>query len=192
MQNLNNPVIFMIKPDGYVAQEIKAQNAKAKIMDMVAIRHSVSGVEKTTLILLCEDGSLRIYAAHPENTGYWLSPEIQPIGHQFQTGAYSKSRKSKKASKQSSGNQASGKSGAGSAPTFPIDFFEHCTLMNEVEYGGNDLLQIYNTQHLKHRLNSTGLYVTSTRASGFTLDVMNNDPNMVMTGKMDKLQFITF
>ncbi|XP_058454823.1 protein purity of essence [Malaya genurostris] len=182
MQNLNNPVIFMIKPDGYVAQEIKAQNAKAKIMDMVAIRHSVSGVEKTTLILLCEDGSLRIYAAHPENTGYWLSPEIQPIGNQFQTGAYSKSRKSKKSNKQTSGGQSNGKSGSSSAPTFPIDFFEHCTLMNEVEYGGNDLLQIYNTQHLKHRLNSTGLYVTSTRVNGFTLDVMNNDPNMVMTG----------
>ncbi|XP_058117751.1 protein purity of essence [Anopheles ziemanni] len=195
MQNLNNPVIFMIKPDGYMAQEIKAQNAKAKIMDMVAIRHSVSGVEKTTLILLCEDGSLRIYAAHPENTGYWLSPEVQPIGlQQTALGSggvlYGKSaRKSKKSGKHAnhggsggSSSSASGKAGTGSAPVFPIDFFEHCTLMNEVEYGGNDLLQIYNTQHLKHRLNSTGLYVTSTKSTGFTLDVINNDQNLVITG----------
>uniref|UniRef100_A0A182NQY2 UBR-type domain-containing protein n=1 Tax=Anopheles dirus TaxID=7168 RepID=A0A182NQY2_9DIPT len=196
MQSLNNPVIFMIKPDGYMAQEIKAQNAKAKIMDMVAIRHSVSGVEKTTLILLCEDGSLRIYAAHPENTGFWLSPEVQPIGHQQTSGWYGaggisysgkSSRKAKKMGKQSghgasASSSTAGKGGAGSAPSFPIDFFEHCTLMNEVEYGGNDLLQIYNTQHLKHRLNSTGLYVTSTKANGFTLEVSNNDANMVVTG----------
>ena len=77
--------------------------------------------------------------------------------------------------------------GLGSTPVFPIDFFEHSTLMTEVEYGGNDLLQIYNTQHLKHRLNSTGLYVTSTRANGFTLEVINNDPNMVMTGELNNL-----
>uniref|UniRef100_A0A1S4GBR0 UBR-type domain-containing protein n=1 Tax=Anopheles gambiae TaxID=7165 RepID=A0A1S4GBR0_ANOGA len=196
MQSLNNPVIFMIKPDGYMAQEIKAQNAKAKIMDMVAIRHSVSGVEKTTLILLCEDGSLRIYAAHPENTGYWLSPEVQPVGQQQAFGWYGpggsmygkSARKSKKLGKQSAHGaggaslSAGGKGATGSAPSFPIDFFEHCTLMNEVEYGGNDLLQIYNTQHLKHRLNSTGLYVTSTKANGFTLEVSNNDTNMVITG----------
>ncbi|XP_053669765.1 protein purity of essence [Anopheles nili] len=191
MQSLNNPVIFMIKPDGYMAQEIKAQNAKAKIMDMVAIRHSVSGVEKTTLILLCEDGSLRIYAAHPENTGYWLSPEVQPVGHQQAFGWYGangkSSRKSRKSVKHSlngvsASASGSGKGAMGTAPTFPIDFFEHCTLMNDVDYGGNDLLQIYNTQHLKHRLNSTGLYVTSTKTNGFTLDVSNNDQNMVITG----------
>jgi hypothetical protein len=40
--------------------------------------------------------------------------------------------------------------------TFPIDFFEHCQAMNEVEFGGNDLLQIYNMQQIKHRLNTTG------------------------------------
>jgi hypothetical protein len=40
--------------------------------------------------------------------------------------------------------------------SFPIDFFEHCQAMNEVEFGGNDLLQIYNTQQIKHRLNTTG------------------------------------
>lgn len=28
--------------------------------------------------------------------------------------------------------------------------------MNEIEFGGNDLLQIYNPQQIKHRLNSNG------------------------------------
>lgn len=28
--------------------------------------------------------------------------------------------------------------------------------MNEIEFGGNDLLQIYNPQQIKNRLNSNG------------------------------------
>lgn len=43
--------------------------------------------------------------------------------------------------------------------SFPVDFFEHCTALNDVEFGGNDLLQIYNTQQIKHRLNTTGKLV---------------------------------
>ena len=187
MQNSNNPVIFMLKPDGYLVQEIKAQNSKAKIMDMVAIRHQVSGVEKTTLILLCEDGSLRIYAANPDTTNYWLSSEIQPTGNYYNSGVTSKERGgSKKKAKKSSSKQQPPKapqaSLASGAPNFPIDFFEHCTLMNDVEFSGNDLLEIYNVQQLQHRLNSTGLYVASTRFNGFTLEAINKDANMVITG----------
>lgn len=54
---------------------------KAKITDMVAVRHwcgGGGGEQKSTLILLCEDGSLRMYSASQEHTGYWLSPAIQP------------------------------------------------------------------------------------------------------------------
>lgn len=43
-------------------------------------------------------------------------------------------------------------------------------------------LQIYNTQQLKHRIDTTGLYVVSTKSTGFTLKVINNDPKIVMTG----------
>jgi E3 ubiquitin-protein ligase UBR4 len=178
MQNSNNPVIFMLKPDGYLVQEIKAQNSKAKIMDMVAIRHQVSGSEKTTLILLCEDGSLRIYAANNETTSYWMSPEVQPIGNYYNSGVTNKDKKKKtKKSK-----QQIPKPPIASSTTFPVDFFEHCSGMNDVEYGGNDLLEIYNVQQLQHRLNSTGLYVASTRFNGFTLETVNKDANMVITG----------
>lgn len=187
LQTSNNPVIFMLKPEGVVMQEIKAQNSKAKIMDMVAIRHASSGVEKTTLLLLCEDGSLRIYAANTENTNYWLSPEVQPIANQSYSSFLPKSsKKNKKLGSKLLSAASASKSGAGgsaaSPPAFPIDFFEHCNCLNDVEFGGNDLLQIYNTQQLKHRLNATGLYVTSTRANGFTLEITNNDPNTVITG----------
>lgn len=185
MQTSNNPVIYMLKPDGIVMQEIKAQNSKAKIMDMVAIRHASSGIEKTTLLLLCEDGSLRIYAANTENTNYWLSPEVQPIANQSYSSYLPKSNKKNKKSgskSQSFGGGSKSSNGTTSPPSFPIDFFEHCHCLTDIEFGGNDLLQIYNTQQLKHRLNATGLYVTSTRANGFTLEVTNNDPNTVLTG----------
>ena len=180
----------MLKPDGYVAQEIKATNTKAKIMDMVAIRHSVSSTEKTTLILLCEDGSLRIYSANFATTNFWLSPEIQPIGNYYNSGIVfgggkdsgQGKRKSKKVlAKTSSKGALNGAAGSAST-TFPVDFFEHCSVMPEVEFGGNDLLQIYNTAQLKNRLNSTGLYVVSTRTTGFTMEITNNDANFVMAG----------
>lgn len=61
----------MLKPDTVLVQEIKVVPAKAKIMDMVAIRHPSSNADhRTTLILLCEDGSLRIYMAAMEQTGF--------------------------------------------------------------------------------------------------------------------------
>ena len=46
---------------------------------MVALRHcATSQDQRTTLILLCEDGSLRIYSANIDSTNYWMSPGLQP------------------------------------------------------------------------------------------------------------------
>ncbi|XP_035739496.1 protein purity of essence-like isoform X1 [Vespa mandarinia] len=170
LQTSNNPVILMIKPDAIMIQEIKVLPAKAKIMDMVAIRHPSSNAEhRTTLILLCEDGSLRIYMAGMEQTGFWMSSAIQP--NCTITGI--------KPTRKKKTNKTTKPTGS---VTFPIDFFEHCQVMNDVEYGGNDLLQIYNVAQIKHRLNTTGMYVVSTKAMGFNVEVTNNDAILVMTG----------
>lgn len=170
LQSSNNPVILMIKPETIMIQEIKVVPAKAKIMDMVAIRHPSSNAEhRTTLILLCEDGSLRIYMAAMDQTGFWMSPSVQPVG----TMATIKQPKKKKTAK---AGKPSG------SVSFPIDFFEHTQAMNDVEFGGNDLLQVYNVAQIKHRLNTTGMYVASTRSLGFNVEVINNDPTLVMTG----------
>lgn len=59
----------MLKPDSVLIQEIKVVPSKSKIMDMVAIRHNSGNEQRTTLILLCEDGSLKIYMANMEQTG---------------------------------------------------------------------------------------------------------------------------
>ncbi|KAK2587955.1 hypothetical protein KPH14_004040 [Odynerus spinipes] len=170
LQTSNNPVILMIKPDVIMIQEIKVLPAKAKIMDMVAIRHPSSNAEhRTTLILLCEDGSLRIYMAGMEQTGFWMSSAIQP--NCIMTGIKPARRKKTNKTAKPMGSV-----------TFPIDFFEHCQVMNDVEFGGNDLLQIYNVAQIKHRLNTTGMYVVSTKAMGFNVEVTNNDAILVMTG----------
>ena len=56
----------------------------SQVTDLVAIRHLVGAgadgktEQRTTLILLCDDGSLRIFMASPETTSFWLSPTIQP------------------------------------------------------------------------------------------------------------------
>ena len=49
------------------------------------------------------------------------------------------------------------------ATSFPMDFFEHCQQTNDVEFGGSDVLHVYNSQQVKHRLNTAGMYVASTK-----------------------------
>jgi hypothetical protein len=45
-QATNNPVVLMIKPDTLMIQEIKVVPAKAKIQDVVAIRHNASNSDQ--------------------------------------------------------------------------------------------------------------------------------------------------
>ena len=45
----------------------------------------------------------------------------------------------------------------------PVDFFESCTLTNEIEYGGNDLLEVYNRNLIKQRLATGSQYVACTK-----------------------------
>ncbi|XP_041973883.1 protein purity of essence isoform X2 [Aricia agestis] len=176
-QASNTPVVLMLTPTNIYVQEIKVVPAKAKITDMVAVRHWCGGEQKSTLILLCEDGSLRMYCASPDATGYWLSPAIQPVHAPRR-----RTRTSHLTPHARKQQQAVTKSTTNGATQFPIDFFEHCVAMSDIEFGGNDLLQVYNTGQIKHRLNTTGLYVVSTKMSGFTMEVSNSDPNMVICG----------
>uniref|UniRef100_A0A2R5LN58 Putative e3 ubiquitin-protein ligase ubr4 n=1 Tax=Ornithodoros turicata TaxID=34597 RepID=A0A2R5LN58_9ACAR len=179
MQFSNNPLVLMVKPGSVMIQEIKLLTAKSKITDLVAIRHPTSSGEmRTTMILLCEDGSLRIYMASPDQTGYWLRPAFQPTVPGSASGAPSQARppRKKKAAR------VRGSVTTATSVSFPVDFFEHCSLQQDVEFGGNDLLQIYNTQQVKHRLNTNGMYVACTKPGGMTLEVTNPDSSMVMVG----------
>ncbi|KAL5019292.1 hypothetical protein ScPMuIL_005014 [Solemya velum] len=169
-QSSNNPIVLMIRPDTIQVQEIKATSAKAKIQDVVAIRHTASNSDqRTTMILLCEDGSLRIYMANQDNTNYWLSPYLQPQSPI----SVLKPVRQKKVTK--TGRSVS-------SVNFPVDFFEHCQQSSDIEFGGNDILQVYNVQQVKHRLNTTGMYIASTKPSGFTMEIINTNGSTVMVG----------
>lgn len=79
-------------------------------------------LRRTTLIILCEDGSLRIYVANTSSsTEYWLHPQFQPSSPLALLRAHPgrKCHVSKKTDNLK----------------FPIDFFEHCQLSNDVEVG---------------------------------------------------------
>lgn len=73
--------------------------------------------------------------------------------------------------------------GQSGKPQFPVDFFEHCSQLQDIEFEGNDLLEVYNREQLKTRLSSNSLYVVCTKRGGFKLEIVNGDSSMVMTGK---------
>lgn len=264
----NNPVIFMFLPDKIFYQEIKLVNnngapSKAKIQDMVAIRHPSSSLssenqndseiasdlqdsldnliglnskhkEKTTMILLCDDGSLKIYVADSEKTEYWLQPYLRPTHPILQSKSISSwssaslyqlcpmvikevsqqlERDSKERLKTIDSNhtkpseqntqfsanvdnlkttnnkikrsntikmknnykKVSGTQSSLQPNLFPIDYFEKCTELKDVEYSGSDLLEIYNSQQLKLRLqySNSQKFILSKKSQGFRLEIIN-------------------
>lgn len=185
-QQSNNPVIFMIKPDTILIQEIRLPNVKQKITDIIGLRHnSFFGELRTTLLLLCEDGGLRLYVASTKETNFWLRPSLLTpynLGSSLHPVSLKGTKKKKvgKITKSITTNNTSNPSNG--SVSFPIDFFEHCTLLTDIEFGGNDVLQVYNLQQLKDRLNSNRMYIASTKSGGFTINVTNNDPSMVIVG----------
>lgn len=76
-QSSNNVAVLLVTPKEFILQELKLQNSKTKIMDFVAIHHNISGTEKTSIIVLCEDGSLRLYNANLNKTNFWLAPHLK-------------------------------------------------------------------------------------------------------------------
>lgn len=178
MQQTNSPVIIFVKPKIILVQEIKIIPSKSKITDLVALRHSPSSEARTTLILLCEDGSLKIFTANSGITDCWLrgaeSDLALPADSHSSITALRPARKKKP--------PKPGSSRTLGLSSFPIDFFEQCTLISDVEFGGSDLLQVYNVQQLKNRLNSQSTYVACSKRGGFTMEITNKDAFSVICG----------
>ena len=128
---------------------------KVKPIDLVAIRHVVApGRLKTSLLILCDDGSLRV-SNSSELTDYWLSPRLRP--HLELN--FAKASATGKASNKLTGinrRMAKYTKVPGGQLLFSADFFEHCQALTDIEFGGNDLLQIYNPAQLKNRINNNG------------------------------------
>lgn len=128
----------------------------SKIIDIVAIRHAVApspsvgdnGGEgpdggqllRTTLILLCEDGSLKIYMASPEHTEFWMSGRLSPMAAAAASGIAQ--IKPPRRGRRQAAKMPRPERGAAGGSGFPVDFFEFCSPITDVEYGGNDVLQV--------------------------------------------------
>lgn len=126
-----------------------------------------------------KDGSLRIYMVSHDLTDLWL--KLSPIHNLTASfGPFSTQKSSRKRKIACKANRKA--TNSNSSPTFPVDFFETLLVLGEIDFGGNDLLSVYNVQQLKARLNTSGMYITCTKATGFSIDVVNNDSNMVPCG----------
>lgn len=133
---------------GSYIQEIRMVG-KIKPVDIVAIRHVANqGKMKTSLLILCDDGSLRVCDAS-ESTEFWLNPKLRPHQDLLSVKPFLKKGSASKRLKQIP-KCTNGKL------IFPVDFFEHCQPIQDIEFGGNDLLQTYNGAQIRNRLNSPG------------------------------------
>ncbi|UJR08441.1 hypothetical protein I4U23_012711 [Adineta vaga] len=217
-QMTNNPVVLMLTPFVVRQSEIKMQIKTTKIQDIVALRYD----QRTTFILLADDGSLKILLAESDKTNYWLDKfyqkkksypmidfdlneenfDYENINSQYpisdnetdeQQEPIVKRRKQTITTSATttslpinptifSINQTNESLGNDSIK-FPVDFFESCHPLTEYEFGGRDLLDVYNVAQLKLRLSTPGLFIANVRTGGFTLEVINKDSdNMVITG----------
>ena len=107
--------------------------------------------------------------ANVDQTNYWMSPSLQP---QSAITILKPSRKKKTVKAGRPTGQV----------TFPVDFFENLTQTNDVEFGGNDVLQVYNTTQIKQRLNTVGCYIAACKPPGFNIDVINTNSSTVIVG----------
>jgi E3 ubiquitin-protein ligase UBR4 len=153
------------------------------------------GDNKTTMIILCDDGSLKIYVADANKTEYWLQTATTGVVSNNSTLVDMLSTRLCRQNKHANGGNAGSHVSAleSSAdrqtgrttvakPLFPIDYFERCTQLNDIDITGNNgLLEVYNSQQIKHRL-LNNKYILCTKPNGFKLEISNKEANFVLTG----------
>ena len=148
----NNPVVLLVRPEVLQVHELKPLPAKSKIQGFVVVRQPTSPGEsvsvmwmrnayllfflqpsqhRTTMILLCEDGSLRIHlTGSADSILYWLQQQFQPSSPLACLSAHSMTK-------------VSSFQRRGGAPKFPVDFFEHCQRMSNNEVDVSSTLRDY-------------------------------------------------
>jgi E3 ubiquitin-protein ligase UBR4 len=191
-QMTNNPVVLMITPSTVRLNEIKMAIKTTKIQDIVALRHD----QRTTFILLADDGSLKFFLAEFEKTNYWLNKfyqkkkyfpmidlDLNEENFDYDNFNYQctlsdnetddqqepiiKRRKQTITTTTSTltptVNQINEPSNG--SVKFPVDFLESCHVLTEYEFGGRDLLDVYNVAQLKLRLSTPGMFVANVRTN---------------------------
>jgi len=83
-QTSNNPVVLMVKPDSLLVQEIKVVPAKAKIQDVVAIRHNASNSDQVGGYFSCLQTVILLPFCVTFSTGLLVCHENYPSFRLFQ------------------------------------------------------------------------------------------------------------
>jgi E3 ubiquitin-protein ligase UBR4 len=181
----------MVQPRAILVQELRTGNSKVKALDVVAFRHtSASGKEsKTSLLMLCEDGSLRVHNVQADKTSTWIptsaavtlaasfpkvprkkkyarsvSKPAAPSGVVSHFAEFLLLKNLQKKKKKNCSNYFpffSIEIFVGSRH-FATDFFEHCQPLQDVDFGGQELLYIYSSSQLKRRLTEHGELIQPT------------------------------
>ena len=159
------PLVLALAHDKWTFQAIRNSNHKIKALDMVVTKHINN---QAILASVNEDGTLKFCALNGEMAGSWSTTGLSSAGCKVALqGTPPKLRES------AANNDKN--------PDFPVDFFEECTVLSNVEYGG-DLIDVYPKNKLKTRLDQNAMYIISERTAGFTIDVQNNDHTHVVCG----------
>ncbi|KAI6653933.1 E3 ubiquitin-protein ligase UBR4 [Oopsacas minuta] len=132
-----SPVMLFLQANIISIVDLKTDPSKSKVVGIaldVKIKDSSFG-GRTSLILLIEDGSLRVHNIMVDKIQSWqtydmsVSSPLVNFRRKWKTKDLGRSK----------------------LPIFSVDFFESCSLYDDIDFGGLDVLHVYNQTQIKNR-----------------------------------------
>ena len=168
-------------PDSFQMQEVSLSPARCKTLDVVGVRTSCdNGIKSTSIMILADDGGLKVFTVNSaeKTANFWISPTFNPSTDDYTAASY---RKKMKPTSMKIKQQIASASTA-SIVEFPIDYFENCQALEEVEFGGNDYLQVYNRKQMKNRLKYINQYLAASKSTPIIMEITNENSSMLISG----------
>ena len=167
-------------PDSFQMQEVSLSPARCKTLDVVGVRtSSENGRKSTSIMILADDGGLKVFTVNSaeKTASFWISSRFNPSIDDFAAASY---RKKMKPATLKIKQQVASASVTG--VEFPIDYFENCQALDDVEFGGNDYLQVYNRKQMKNRLKYANQYLAASKSTPIIMDITNENSSMLISG----------
>ena len=176
LQGICVPLVIAIDSDGLNFQIVKPSSPKVKALDMVVTKYSSAEGSHAILASVNDDGTLKFFSLNSDATSSWL-----PAADIAAVRSFIPKTLSRLGSMVSRAPPESSSSSSSSNPVFPVDFFEDCIVLTDVEFGG-DLVDCYPKSKLKSRLDQNTAYIVSEKTGGFTIDITSLDSSQVICG----------
>ena len=191
-QNSGNVSVIFMCPDTFYVQEIALSPTRCKAIDAIAfvpnrgLGNKSPDMKCAKIALLTEDGSLKLFNVNFEIASFWFSPTFTSVPNTLSNTSSDRKKlkaltvKQKLSSKTASINDETIASGQNYQ--FPIDYFENCQVMEDVEFGGNDYLQVYNRKQMKNRLKHARQFLAATKSTPITMEITNENSSLLVAG----------